>query len=138
MSDKDTSKAGSHPLPWLPMAGVAAIWMLGYLNCSVDISSPFPDVSAGEVCAVVPGIGLKWTDLILALISGIIAAGWAESRIGNGKTILGRHIRPQKKSDVKASLWFMTGVGTYFIFATAAGLVLHMSIMLIHNIIGMT
>lgn len=137
MSDKDKSSPADHPLPWLPMTGVAAIWLLGYLNCSLDVSTPFPDTSAGEVCAVIPGIGLKWTDLILALMSGIITAGWAESRIGNGKTILGRHFRPQQKSDVKAGLWFMAGFGTYFVFATAAGLVLHMSVMLMHNLIGM-
>ena len=86
-----------------------------------------------------PGIGLKWTDLLLAAISGIIAAGWAESRMGPDAGSSGRHIRlHREKSEVNARLWFMAGFGTYFIFATVAGVVLHLSIQLLYSLIGIS
>lgn len=138
MSDKQKDSATHYSLPWLPMAGIAAIWLLGWLNCSLDVSTPFPDTSAGEVCAVAPGMGLKWTDLLLGLISGIITAGWAESRMGPGMQSGGRHIRAHRQqSDVSARLWFMGGFGGYFLFATIAGLVLHMSVLLLHKLVGL-
>jgi len=138
MSDETSqTETPKYPLPWAPMAGVAAIWIFGWFTCSLDISTPFPDISAGEVCAVAPGIGLKWTDLLLAIISGIIAAGWAESRMGPGTSGSGRHVRKHHQSDVNARLWFMTGFGSYFIFATFSGIALHMSIRLFYSMIGL-
>lgn len=135
-ADENTATKDTPPLPWAPMTGVAAIWLLGWLNCSLDISTPFPDITAGEVCAVAPGIGLKWTDLLLAVISGIISAGWAESRLGPGTQGSSRHVRSHRKSEVKARLWFMAGFGSYFIFATIAGLMLYNTVSLFYGFIS--